>query len=302
MNTFRFTYYLYLLLFLMINTSSFAQNIHVKKQGNKYGVWKFSEAIIPAVYDTILPFDSTASVCMACVKSQKPGNKFIKTNTTVLMCKYLNQKNEALIVKRNNDTCVFFTYSKQAIQSYSSSKNHFIVDSKGKKHVVNKQFKQLTYNGYDDIINTSLSNYFIVNNKTIGASYLEGLIDEHETLIMPFEYSSIKINPFDTLFMGCTAQLKTNGNDDVFNSDGKKIHNFNRHIDCATRQFIIHKVFIPKEYYVILNLETNKEKNIFAEEIVYLGKETISVKIKGKPHICNLLELETYNFLNHEKH
>lgn len=218
------------------------------------------------------------------------------------MCKYLNRKNEALVVQRQKDTSEFFPLNKHCFESYGSAKNNFIVQSHGKKYVVNKQFRQLTFNGYDEITPTPLANYFVVHNITLGASYLEGLINDKEQLIVPFEYSSIKTNPYDSLFMGCTAQLKTNGNDDVFKADGKKIHTFSRHIECATPNFIIHKVFIPQDHFVILNLKSNKEKNINAEEIVYLGNDSIAVKIKGKTHKCNLLELDTYKFLNYEKH
>lgn len=276
--------------------------VSIQKQGNKYGMWKNTEVFLPPVYDTILPFDSTNSVCMACVKSQKAGNKFIKTNNNILLCKYINAKKEELIIEYQKDTISYFTFNKHSYHDINHTKPYLIVSARGKKFLVSKAFQQLTFNGYDDIIPTVFSNFFIIHNKTVGASYLEGLINAKVELIMPLEYSSIKINPFDSLLMGCTALLKANGNDDVYTLEGKKIHSFNRHIECASKNFIIHKVFLPKEHYVILNLDTKKEKTIFAEEIVYLGSETISVKLKGRYHTCNLYELDTYKFLNYEKH
>jgi hypothetical protein len=293
---------IFFIIVLMSITLLLNGQVSIQKQGAKYGMLKNMEIFLPPVYDTILPFDSTNSVCMACVKSQKAGNKFIKTNNTILVCKYMNSKKEELVIEYQKDTTSYFTFSKHSYQDINHTKPHLIVSARGKKFLVSKTFEQLTFRGYDDIIPTVFHNFFIIHNKTVGASYLEGLINVKEELIMPLEYSSIKTNPFDSLLMGCTALIKTNGNDDVYTLEGKKIHSFNRHIECASNNFIIHKVFLPQEHYVILNLETNKEKNIFAEEIVYLGKETISVKLKGKYHICNLYELENYKFLNYEKH
>lgn len=271
------------------------------KKNDKWGLTKDGAEFVAAIYDTILPFDSTKKICMACVKTLKPNtNKFIKMNNMTILCKYLNEKNENLVINIKQDTCTYFNYNKNAFANYTRFKNYMVVSAKDKKYVVNNNFKQITFTPYDDIIPSSIMDHFIVENKTVGASYLNGVIDANEKMLIPMEYTHIKSNPFDTLFITCTAQLKLMGNDDVYDITGKKIHAFNRHIDNASKNFIIHKVFEPLEYYIILDLKTKKEKTIHAEDITYLGNDMVNIKIKGKYTKCNLFELDTYPFLNHE--
>lgn len=280
---------------------SFAQITPVKVNG-KWGFTKDGAEFLPAKYDTVIAFDSVKKVCMACIKSQKPSpNKFIKMNTTTV-CKYINDRKEELVIKVKNDTSGYFNFTKAAVANYGSHRNCMIVTSSkdGKKYVVDNNFKQITYTGYDEIIPLSIKDHYMVETKTNGAAYLNGVVDRSEKMLIPMEYTHIKSNPFDTLFITCTAQIRINGQDDVYNLAGKKVHSYNRHIDNATKNFIIHKVFEPAEYYIILDLKTQKEKTIHAEDITYLGNDMVNIKIKGKYNKCNLFELDTYKFLNNE--
>jgi hypothetical protein len=273
------------------------------KVNGKWGFTKDGAEFLPAKYDTVIAFDSVKKVCMACIKTQKPSpNKFIKMNTTTTVCKYINERKEELVIKVKNDTCSYFNFTKAAVANYGSHRNCMIVTSSkdGKKYAVDNNFKQIIFTGYDEIIPLSIKDHYMVENKTTGASYLNGVVDKNEKMLIPMEYTHIKSNPFDTLFITCTAQIRINGQDDVYNLEGKKIYSYNRHVDNATKNFIIHKVFEPTEHYIILDLKSNKEKNIFAEDITYLGNDMVNIKIKGKYNKCNLFELDTYKFLNHE--
>jgi len=273
-------------------TCSIAQ-LSAFKNGNKWGFTKDGANFIPAVYDTVMPFDSTKKICMACIKTQKPStNKFIKMNNNIILCKYLNENKEELIIKTKNDTCSYFNFTKNAISSYTSHKKYIVVHAKDKKYVVDNTFKQITFTPYDEIIPLSIKDHFLVENKTTAASYLDGVIDVNEKLLIPMEYTHIKANPFDTLFIACTAQIKLMGYDDVFDITGKKVHSFNRHIDNASKNFTIHKVFEPYEYYIINELQTKKEKTINAEDITYLGNDMINIKIKGQYYKSSMFKLD----------
>jgi hypothetical protein len=268
------------------------------KKNNKWGFSKDGIELSPAMYDTILPFDTAKKVCMACVKTQKPANKFIKMNNMLVVCKYVNDKNESLVLKVKNDTVNYFALHKKAFDYYTQYKDYLIVSARDKKYVVDKQFKQITFTGYDEIIPSSIKNHFIVENKTIGLSYIDGVIDRNEKLVVPMEYSNIKSNPFDTLFICCTAQLKLNGSDDVLDINGKKIQTFNRHIDNASKNFVIHRIFEPYEYYIVYDLKNKKEKIINAEDITYLGNDNVNIKIKGKYYKTSLFKLDELKILN----
>jgi len=273
-----------------------------KKKGDKWLCLKNSIEIIPPIYDTILPFDETKNICMACVKSQKSAtNKFIKTNNMVLMCKYLNDKNEMLILTLNGDTTSFFNYSKISNDAYRKYPTYFSVLKNEKKYLVNKDFKQVTQKGYDDIYPSGFSGFYVFRNRTVGMAYLEGILNQNEEIIIPAEFTEVTANPFDSLFIACTAQLKLMGEDYVFNVNGKKLHASYKHIDNATKNFLIHKIFEPKEHYVIYSMGTKKDKIIYADQITYLGNDEVNIKIKKQTHRCNLFQLDEYKFLNHEQ-
>lgn len=215
-----------------------------------------------------------------------------------LMCKYLNEKNENLVIKVKNDTVNYFTFHKKAFDYYNRYKDYLVVSTKDKKYVVDKQFKQVTFTGYDEIIPSSVKGHFIVEVKTTSTSYLNGVIDANEKQVVPLEYTHIKSNPFDTLFICCSAQIKLTGSDDVVDINGKKVHTFNRHIDNASKNFIIHRIFEPYEYYIIFDLKTKKEKIINAEDITYLGNDNVNIKIKGKYYKTSLFKLDELKVLN----
>ncbi len=278
-----------------------AQCDFIKNNNNKWSCTKNGEVIIPPIYDTILPFDKSKNICMACVKTQKPNtNKFIKMNNTVLMCKYLNQKNEHLIIKIKNDTCNYFNYNKSAFENYTKHPEYISVSAKDKKYIVDKAFKQITFTGFDEIQPTAIKNYFVVQKKTIGSSYLEGVIDMNEKIVVPIEYASVTSNPYDSLFIACTGQLQIMGNDYVFDYNGSKIHSANKHIENATKNFLIHKVHNPTDHYIVYNIQSKKEKAIYADEITYLGNDSLKIKIKSKEYNCDMFKLEEYKFLNHD--
>jgi hypothetical protein len=290
--------YPFILIFILVCGSLVAQ-LSLFKKNNKWGFTKDGADLIPAVYDTILPFDSTKKICMACVRSLKPNtNKFIKMNNMVFMCKYLNDKNEHLVLKIKNDTVNYFNYHKKAFDYYNLYKDYLVVSARDKKYIVDRKFKQITFSGYDEIIPCSIKDHFIVENKTSSVSYLNGVIDASEKQVVPMEYTHIVSNPFDTLFICCTAQIKLTGNDDVLDIHGKKIQTFNRHIDNATKNFVIHRVFEPHEYYIILELKTKKEKIVHAEDITYLGNDNVNIKVKGKYFKTSLFKLDELKILN----
>ncbi|MBK7818044.1 MAG: hypothetical protein IPJ60_11245 [Sphingobacteriaceae bacterium] len=284
-------------IFIFLSAASFAQ-LSTFKKNNKFGFAKDGVELSPPIYDTILPFDSTKKICMACVKTQKPANKFIKTNNMIMVCKYVNDKNESLVLKVKNDTVNYFALHKKAFDYYTQYKDYVVVSARDKKYVVDKQLKQITFAGYDEIIPSSIKHHFIVENKTLGASYFNGVIDKDEKQVVPMEYTHIKSNPFDTLFICCTAQIKLNGSDDVLDITGKKVQTFNRHIDNASKNFVIHRVFEPYEYYIIHDLHTKKEKIINAEDITYLGNDNVNIKIKGKYFKTSLFKLDELKILN----
>jgi hypothetical protein len=81
--------------------------------------------------------------------------------------------------------------------------------------------------------------------------------------------------------VGCSAGLGNNGDDDIYDYTGKKLTSYKRHIDMATKNFVIHKIFEPMEYYILLNVKTKEETIFNADEILPNRKDVVMIRIKN---------------------
>lgn len=256
------------IILLFYSFSACAQS-SVFKEGNKWGIKENDKLIIPAVYDTVFNFDRNANVCLACVKTkQVPANRFVKSNAVSYNCFYLNRKAERLVLKNESyDTLGVFSLTKNAVPQYQNDPDFFIASVKDKKFLVKKDFTQITKRDYNEISAAEGTAFFLVEQKTEGNQILKGLIDINENSIVPVLYSNVKINMRDSLLVGCSAGLGQGREDDVYDFSGKKLAGYKRHIDIATKKFIVHKIWEPKEYYIIYNIETKEEQVVYSEEV-----------------------------------
>jgi hypothetical protein len=275
----------FILVFLLIHGLFFSQKeakptTFVK--GKKMGVEWNGKEIIPPTYDTVFAFDATNSVCMACNEVKGQQSKFIKVATKSYQCKYLNKENKALYVKRSlKDSSCLFGINKNTVKQYQSSNNHFVATLAGKKYLVSKTFNVITPNPFNEIYFTQSKEFFITETKTENNAIFLGLINSENKLIIPSEYSGIKVNDKDSLIIACSSQSKVNGEDDVYNYQGKKVHSFRRHIEQATKKYIIYHIFEPNNYFVVLNRKTNEEKPINGQNLVFIKEDTFAVKNDG---------------------
>jgi len=258
---------------------------------SKWGIRdEAGKALVEPLYDTIFNFDPLEKVCLACFEVKVPSNnKFIKALTTVYSCNYLNGAGKRLFIKADgNDTCSVFTLTKSMVRHYNTAHPFFSVSVKGRKHLVSRDFKQLTFKGYSEISLSPDPNYYIVQEQTDYGATLVRLIDLNEEQVIPFDYSSIRINPYDSLIICCSAGLRPNGSDDVFNYNGKKIDSYHRHVELATKHFIVHKLYEPKEYYIIYNISTKEEQNLSADEVLPSVHDEILIRLKNDWYLYDL--------------
>ncbi len=260
------------------------------KNNLKWGIKQNDKVVIDAVYDTIFNFDISGRVCLGCVKFRNPSpNKFIKVNTTGYVCNYVNSNNKILTIKNDiSDTCSVFSLSKNSVKELYEEKNYFIVTTKNKKYLINKNFNQLTFKGYTTISLCTNPNFLIVEQKQDGGELLSGLINLKEEIIIDYNYSGIKVNTIDSLIVGCSAGVRVGADDDVYDYSGKKVGNYKRHIDIATKKFIIHKIFEPNEYYIVYNIETKQDVVLNASEIKLHNAYEILIKLRSEWFIYNL--------------
>lgn len=260
------------------------------KENSKWGIKEHESIIIKPVYDTIFDFDNTGKVCLACYKTKGlSANKFIKTYTTVYACNYLNKQAGKLKIKTSeNDTCTVFSLGKNSVKQFNDDQKHFIVSFKSKKYIVNKDFSQVTFKGYHEIYTTAEPKLFITEIKNEAGIISTGLINFSEEQLIPFNYSGIKVNNIDSLIICCSAGLGGSGEDDIYDYNGKKLSSYRRHIDMATKNFVIHKIFEPKDYYILLNVKSKEETIFNADEIVPFEKDEILMRVKSDWFIFNL--------------
>ncbi len=256
-------------IFIFLFQSSIQGQTAVFREAGKWGIRENEKIIIKPAYDTVFNFDVTGKVCLACFKAKSASvNRFIKTVTASYNCNYLNRNSKRLmVIPYGSDTaCSVFSLTKQTVKQYQENPRYIIATVKNRKFLVDKDFKQITYKEYADIYFTTDSNLIMPEIKTEGNVILKGLIDLKEKEIVPFLYSNIKLNTRDSLIIACSAGVGTNREDDLYDYSGEKLEGYKRHVDMATKQFIIHKLFEPKEHYIIYNRETKEEKTVYSEE------------------------------------
>src|SRR5690606_21221616 len=208
---------------------------------------------------------------------------------TTYSCNYLNKKNEHLIIMQNGkDTCSVFSLPKSKDKQYQNSEPLFIATIKNKKYIVRKDFSQLTFKNYQDISFTNDPNFYIVQNQNEVENLMTGLVNIKEELIVPYQYSSIRLNTNDSLIVACAAGTILNADDDVYDYNGKRFFTSRRHIELASKKYIIQKVFEPKEYYISYNIETKEEFKFSGEDVILNSSEEVSVKVKNDWHVLDL--------------
>ena len=192
------------------------------KDNLKWGIKENNKILIKPVYDTIFNYDNSGRICFACYKTKGvSANKFIKTFTTVYTCNYLNKNGEKLKIKTADaDTCTVFSLGKNTVNQFNDNPNYFVLSSKNKKYLVNKDFTQTIFKGYFEIYFSSEPNFIITEIKNEGGIIHTGVINLKEEIIVPYNYSNIKINSKDSLIVGCSAGLGGSGEDDIFDYKG----------------------------------------------------------------------------------
>jgi len=205
------------------------------------------------------------------------------------LCNYLNPESKRLIIKTAaKDTCSVFVLEKNTVPNYNYNDTLFKVKAKNHMYLVNKNFKQLSYKPYVDIDVCDEPGFYVAQDLNDVDVPMYGLVNVKEKLIIPFNYSGIKVNPSDSLVMVCGTGYGAGAEDYVFNYDGKKINSHRHHIDLATKNYIVLKLFEPVEKYMCYSIETKEEYELVADEVNYFEGDEIRIRIKSEWYIYNL--------------
>lgn len=261
------------------------------RENGKWGYKKDDQFLIRPIYDTIYGYDSTGRVCLACQKDKSANtNKFIKVTITKHLCHYYDNYGNKLMIRNSvNDTFTVFSRVKNSLTQYNNNSFYFTVCAKGNKYLLTKDFRQQTFKPYAEIRPCEEPLFYLAEQQNDFEQQVSGVISSMEQQIVPFAYSGISFNTGDSLIITCTGRMSNNAADDVYDYAGKKIATSNRHIELATRHFLIQKITEPKEQYIVYNLETKTEYVLQAEAISYFKNDEVLIKLKNDWYIYNLL-------------
>lgn len=258
---------------------AFSQNITAFKSLGKWGFKKGETVIIQPEYDSIFGFDPEGKICLVgnIDPLKRSVNSLTKEVKIAYTFRYINEKNERLYFKAPFalDSTSEATPTKYCGALYQTEGNLIIACVSGKKILATKKGKQISKEGYDNIIYSKVRGLLLFEIKN-GRS-LFGLMNNNAEQIIPPLYSKISFNTYDSLIYCCTAGSKSNGMDDVYNYKGEKVHSSNKHIQCAGKNYAIYRLFDSEKAYIIHDLKEKKEKEIKAEYIYYLKNDIIAL-------------------------
>jgi len=267
------------LLLIFTITESKSQHISSFKQNGKWGFKKGDLVILDPQFDTTFGFDVTNRIALVgkIDRTKKTINPLTKEIKLEYKYYYITPENKRIYIKRSEtDSIVDVSISKQTPSGYLNNNNAFIAFAGGKKYLMSKTGQTISHIGFDNINFTKVQNYYTTETKELKNNQtLVGLMKEDGTYVIQQMYSKIIINPFDSVIYCCTAGIKFNGSDDVFNYKGSKIHSSAKHIHFASKSFVIYKLYESENSFIVYNLVSEKEKPLKAEWIYYLKNETM---------------------------
>jgi hypothetical protein len=262
---------------------SYSQTLSAFRSDNKWGYKNGDAVIIESQYDTALAFDQTSRIAMvgkAFSKRSLSANTFKKEFTY----SFINKKNQKIYIHPTDapDSICEFSLNKNMVADYMSNKELFAVNYAGKKFLLTKDGKQVS-GAVDNFHATSVPHFFAYEVKEKSGLGLWGLIDETGKHIIPVSYSKITINPRDSLIICCTAGIKSNGSDEIYNFSGERKFSSPRHIDYAYRNYAVYKLHEPEISYIIQDSNDKKERSLKANWAYYLPTGIMVYK-QGKDH------------------
>lgn len=266
-----------------------AQPVPFSEQ-KKWGMREGSRILIPARYDTLFAFDKQKNLCLACFKSeQTQSGKFIKVTNVNYACNYLDSTGKALVIRvSGRDTCSVFQLLKQTVKDYTANDSVFKVSCRNKKYLVRKNFRQLTFKPYIDIDLCDDPGFYVAQDLNDADVPMYGLINRREELIIPFQYAGLRLNPSDSLVMVCGTGYGAGAEDFVFDYSGKKKFTYRHHIELATKDYILFKIFEPKEHFIVYELAKKQENGLEADEVLYYKGKEIRMRIRNDWWLYNL--------------
>jgi hypothetical protein len=159
-----------------------------------------------------------------------------------------------------------------------------------KVYLFSKNGKQLTH-GFDNIYFQEKLKGFVLENiiEKSGKQYvLKGLYNDESDISIPSKYKTIELNLTDSLYFCCSAVFDNSKNDDVYNYKGKQIAYSPEHIEFASKNCLITKLYQPKTEFLINDKKQNKNYSIEGDELIPLKNNHCLIIAKNNYTLINL--------------
>lgn len=210
---------------------------------------------------------------------------------------YITSKNKKIKLLPNQfpDSLEALPFQQEFNLSYLDSSTTFKVLFQDKVYLFSHTGKQLS-EGYDNITESKLKHFYYTENyitKNEKNYITKGLIDTNNLVIVPCKYKSVSINTEDTLIYCCSAVFDNLKNDDVYSKNGKLKHISSNHIEFASNNYLITKIYTPKIHFIQEEINTKLVTKLDAQSFQYL-KDNLSLIVYNN-------DWYIYNLVNHKK-
>lgn len=253
-----------------------AQNLFPIHENGKWGFSNGEKIIINPTYDTVFPFDEKNKIALVATINEfnssinpltgekEPGYDYFYINT--------NNKKFKLLPNDFPDSLEHLPFQQEFHLKYRDCKSILHILFQDKVYLFSIDGKQLTQ-GYDNIYFQEKVKGFLLENiiEKSGKEYvLKGLYNHESNSNIPCKYKTIEFNLTDSIYFCCSALFDNSKNDDVYNYKGKRVAYSPDHIEFASKNCLITKVYHPKTQFWVDDKKQNKNYSIEGDELIPL--------------------------------
>lgn len=201
-----------------------------------------------------------------------------------------NNRRISLKTEAGKDSISVFPEQQELALNYQNALPVFKVLFHKKVWLFTKTGRQLS-EGFDDLFPAGTDGFYITEtyhewDKEVVR--LKGLVDQQGQTIVKYIKKHVHINAEDSLVYTCSAAYNRRLSDEVFDYRGKLVYSNQNHIEFASKQVYVYKLYDPKEVFVFGNQAGKDLYSIEGERFYYLKQKKALVVNKDTWLLVNL--------------
>lgn len=205
---------------------------------------------------------------------------------------FIDQANRRIALKTEagKDSTSAFPDQQELALNYQNPSPVFQVLFNKKVWLFAKTGRQLS-EGFDDLFPAGTDGFYITemyNEWDKEVVRQKGLVDKEGQIIVKCTKKQIHINTEDSLVYTCSAIFNKRLSDEVFDYRGNLVYSNKNHIEFASKQVYVYKLYEPKEVFVFGNQSGKDLYSIEGEQFYYLKQKKALVVNKDIWLLVNL--------------